>query len=840
MNNNKVVKILFIAMMIALILGVTGFTYGYFGLEIEGTPRDIVMETGDLKLTYIDDTELQLTEAMPGDSVSKKIKVTNNNSKELSYNLYWGELINTIDYFELHVTLDCKSYINYGETNQQESGTCDSIYKAVPISDTVTDGNIKKNITIAGNTTHEYTVTVTFDNKTYPQDENIGKKFTGKIGIEQYIEPEEIYCTYDGTLTQGTEFVNGPYVYRYKSRGKYNYSGLAWDTTSEDGWGVQLKDRNSTDAVTEAPCTYINDKPIISYGALFVKSKASSIDVSSFNTKYITDMRDMFHYTDTTEIIGFEEFDTSKVTDMSSMFNMVKIKSLDLSGYDTSKVTNMSGMFYQLDAKLDVSSFDTSNVIDMHSMFTYVKSNKIDLSNFDTSNVINMESMFSQGSIDSLDLSNFNTGNVTNMYMMFSYFKSNELNLSSFDTSKVTTMYRMFYGASSLKNLIGLDKFDTSNVTNMAGMFYNLELNVIDVSNFNTSKVTDMSEMFHSCSSVNVIDVSNFDTSKVNYMSFMFYGVKANLDLSKWNTSNVITMSYMFYNTKMPIIDVSNFNTSKVTNMSGMFKQAGAEKIKGLEKFDTSNVTNMSEMFHLTNASLIDLSNFNTSKVTNMSYMLGAKKDVIGYEKFDTSKVTDMSWMFTGSSLNTIDVSNFDTSSVTNMSGLFSDISGKVVGLNKFNTSKVTNMSSMFQGTKNAFDLSSFDTSNVTNMERMFYESKIDKMEYINKLNTSNVTNMRLMFHMTYFIELDLSNFDTSKVTDMSSMFSYSKKLKTIYVGNGFVTNNVTNSNSMFHEMSDLTGSSGTSWSSSNPKDKTYARVDGGTSSPGYFTLKSN
>ena len=31
----------------------------------------------------------------------------------------------------------------------------------------------------------------------------------------------------------------------------------------------------------------------------------------------------------------------------------------------------------------------------------------------------------------------------------------------------------------------------------------------------------------------------------------------------------------------------------------------------------------------------------------------------------------------------------------------------------------------------------------------------------------------------------------------------------------------------------------GTAYSSSNPKDKTYAHIDGGTSNPGYFTAKN-
>ena len=87
---------------------------------------------------------------------------------------------------------------------------------------------------------------------------------------------------------------------------------------------------------------------------------------------------------------------------------------------------------------------------------------------------------------------------------------------------------------------------------------------------------------------------------------------------------------------------------------------------------------------------------------------------------------------------------------------------------------------------------------------------------------------------------LDLSSFDTSNVTFMYQMFFNSKNLETIYVSDKFVTDNVTNSDRMFYDNTNLIGENGTKYSSSNPKDKTYARIDGGTDSPGYFTLKSN
>ena len=44
----------------------------------------------------------------------------------------------------------------------------------------------------------------------------------------------------------------------------------------------------------------------------------------------------------------------------------------------------------------------------------------------------------------------------------------------------------------------------------------------------------------------------------------------------------------------------------------------------------------------------------------------------------------------------------------------------------------------------------------------------------------------------------------------------------------------------MFRNCTSLVGGAGTTYSSLNPADKTYARVDGGTANPGYFTATAD
>ena len=276
------------------------------------------------------------------------------------------------------------------------------------------------------------------------------------------------------------------------------------------------------------------------------------------------------------------------------------------------------------------------------------------------------------------------------------------------------------------------------------------------------------------------------------------------------NNKPISSMSYMFFRSLATILDLSSFNTSKVTNMNSMFNNSEATTLD-VSNFDTSKVTDMNNMFSSSQATTLDVSNFNTSNVTDMESMFsGSQATTLDVSNFNTSNVTNMRYMFGDSQATTLDVSNFDTSKVIDMSNMFSDSQATTLDLSNFDTSKVRYMGFMFSSSKaTTLDVSNFDTSKVTNMGSMFVNSKATT--------------------------LDLSNFDTSNVTNMSYMFNTSTNLKTIYVGDKFNTNNVTSSANMFTDSTKLVGGAGTKYDSTKI-DKAYARIDGGTSNPGYFT----
>ena len=392
------------------------------------------------------------------------------------------------------------------------------------------------------------------------------------------------------------------------------------------------------------------------------------------------------------------------------------------------------------------------------------------------------------------------------------------------ETSNVTDMSFMFANCLSLKNIdLSSSNFVTRNVSDMTCMFDSCkQLIELDVTRFDTSKVKDMGSMFRSCEKIENLNVSNFNTKQVSRMSMMFSYCSSllSLDLKSFDTSNVLDFRNMFSDcVKLHSVDLSSFDTSKVTDMYWMFYNCKELNSLDLRSFDTSNVTTMEFMFgNCTKLETVMVSSFNTSKVWSMDSMFyNCKKlESLDLSNFDTSLVTSMDHMFyCCEKLESLDLSNFDTSKVKDMDSMFHTCTSLAeLNISSFNTSEVTNISSMFKGCSKlqTIDVSNFDTSKVTGTYNMF--------DGCSKLQT-----------------IDLSSFKTSQVTSMSSMFRGCSQLTTIYASDNFMLWRVTSSSEMFKSCTLLVGGAGTTYNSAKI-DKTYARIDEGTSKPGYFTAK--
>ncbi len=266
------------------------------------------------------------------------------------------------------------------------------------------------------------------------------------------------------------------------------------------------------------------------------------------------------------------------------------------------------------------------------------------------------------------------------------------------------------------------------------------------------------------------------------------------------------------------VFDDSFANCTSLTSTADWFAElAYLTTITGIGNLKTDNVTDMSNMFLFCRSlTSLDVTGFNTSNVTSMENMFYECSSLTSLDvsHFNTANVTNMDMMFQlCSGLTSLDVSNFNTSSLTHMLQMFCQCSSlKKLTLGNFNTDKVIVMSGLLGG-----------CSSLTEID-------------LSSLNTSSVESLFLMFDgCTSLKTLDLSNFNTARVTNMIQMFYGCSNLKTVYVGDGWTTLAVTDSENMFLDCTSLVGGAGTHYDA-NHVDVAYAHIDGGSANPGYFT----
>ena len=201
---------------------------------------------------------------------------------------------------------------------------------------------------------------------------------------------------------------------------------------------------------------YINDEKV-EFNCKYKNNENREIKVKFKINKLLTSTNSMFYGCSSLKSINLSSFNSTNVNNMKCMFcKCSSLESINLSSFNTINVKSMECMFYGCSSlkSLDLSSFNTINVIDMRCLFYGCSSLKsLDLSSFNTTNVKNMICMFyGCSSLKSLDLTSFNTTNVQSMAWMFEKCSSlMSLDLSSFKTTNIKDMSAIFRVCTSLK-----------------------------------------------------------------------------------------------------------------------------------------------------------------------------------------------------------------------------------------------------------------------------------------------------------------------------------------------------------------------------------------------------
>ena len=278
-----------------------------------------------------------------------------------------------------------------------------------------------------------------------------------------------------------------------------------------------------------------------------------------------------------------------------------------------------------------------------------------------------------------------------------------------------------------------------------------------------------------------------------------FYGC-ANLDLSEvsdiLDLRGVTTFANIFRGcTRLSLVNyINNWDTSNITSFISAFRTAPNFN-SNISDWNTANVTDMSFMFDTADNNIWGvfnqyIGNWNTSKVTTMQTMFqqqinfnqnintkAVTVNSLTYTAWDMSKVTNISFMFNivnNTGVFNQDVGNWNTSAVTTTVQTFS----RQINFNQnINTKQVT---------VNGLTYNAWDVANVTTMQNMLFSTIRDGSfnQDIGNWNTSKVTNMASLFSRQPNFNHDISTkvvtvggstyvaWDTSNVTTMQFMFN--------------------------------------------------------------------
>ncbi|MBR1763765.1 MAG: BspA family leucine-rich repeat surface protein [Ruminococcus sp.] len=435
------------------------------------------------------------------------------------------------------------------------------------------------------------------------------------------------------------------------------------------------------------------------------------------------------------------------------------------------------------------------------------------------------------------------------------------VDLSKFDFSRVTTMRRMFSKCTSLKTVTFPEHIDTSSLIYMGhtevnnskgnydGMFAGCSsLETIDLSGFDTENVITMEELFRGCSNLKSVNLTGLDTRNVVNMRLMFADLGKSL-----NSADYIDL------------DISSFSTEKLTNVTDMFTSAtGIKKLSVGPNFKLNAVGQICD----TSGGGIRFNHLKNLEEFNGSQYLECKKCTLLCGAFE-----NVGENIKNNNL-VLNLSGLSGENVTNLNNVFKNCGAKEINLQNFNTEKVDTGVSFFYGCKQLEKLTigeNFKLNGVallgdwkngscifgdtvklkefvgsqylelrsaTQLTSMFQScgSDVENNQLVLDLSgmvANNATSTKAMFQSCGAKTINIGNLQTSQVTNMANMFN-GCSVVTVYVDpTKWSTSGVTTSDDMFKNCSKIKGGAGTTYKGAGI---IYAKVDGGSSDPGYFT----
>ena len=223
MKDKKII-ILSIVGVLMLVSIVVATSYAYFTANVSGNKdtNNVVVTNGVMALEYKDGDDINLANAVPGDSVTKTFTVKNTGNVSTNYTIYFSELSNKfVDKTDLVYTLTSSD----GGKNVAQT--------QVPS----TNDAMVSNYAIDAGKTHTYTLTITFLDKDENQDDNQNVTFSTKVSINETKEHVEPKYT-DNVIAEAPELAQGMIPVKFDDVGNvvvadtsskwYDYEAHEW------------------------------------------------------------------------------------------------------------------------------------------------------------------------------------------------------------------------------------------------------------------------------------------------------------------------------------------------------------------------------------------------------------------------------------------------------------------------------------------------------------------------------------------------------------------------------------------------------------------------------------
>ena len=208
----------------------------------------------------------------------------------------------------------------------------------------------------------------------------------------------------------------------------------------------------------------------------------------------------------------------------------------------------------------------------------------------------------------------------------------------------------------------------------------------------------------------------------------------------------------------------------------------------------------------------LDITNIRTPNVVNMEYCFYDCFKLTGtldVRHFTTNKVTTLNYCFSACpAIECIDIRGWDYSALSVISACFNGCNSlkEIKGIENIITTNCTTFTSLFGDclSLKELDLSSWNTGKVTSLASTFYNCNSLTFLDISTWDTSKVTSFSNTFYNCMSLEtIDVSNWDTSKATTFGGTFSNCRSIKILDLSN-WTNGTLTSVSSMFTQCNSL------------------------------------